>query len=213
MVRCASGAGLAGTWEGSLLDSAKSYAGLDLDVRGDRVSGDAYISGWNFAQVAGGRVEGNRFRFSVNGVEFEGSMDGDTMSLQSTPGGSYVASLRRTQSEVTGPISAGATAKDLEGAWKTRWTGRIGERPKTIGDMRIEFKVGANGLTGVAHMGAFPGDCSITDVKVEGGRISFTATGRVHWSSGVPVTRFEGEIHGSQLKLKMDGLPLDAVRE
>jgi hypothetical protein len=112
------------------------------------------------------------------------------------------------------------TAKDLEGVWKTRWVGRIGERPKMIGSMRIEFKVDANGMTGVAHMGGWPGECPITDVKLEGGRISFTATGLVPSSSGIPVMRFEGEIHGSQLKLTMrfgadNGvrLPLDAERD
>jgi hypothetical protein len=213
MVRCAFGAGLAGTWEGSLSDPAKTYAGFDIDVNGDRVSGDAYISGWSFARIAGGRVEGNRFWFSVNEVGFEGSIDGDAMSLQSTAGGLYAATLRRTQSQVTGPISVEATAKDLEGAWKTRWTGRIGERPKTIGGMRIEFRGDTNGLTGMAHMSDWPGDCPITDVKLESGQISFTATGRMPSSGGIPVMRFKGEIHGSQLKLMMEGLPLDAVRD
>lgn len=220
MVGCVSASGLAGTWEGSLLDSAHSHAGFDLDVNGDRVSGEAYISGWNFAQIAGGRVEGNRFSFSVDGVEFEGSIDGDAMSLRSTGGGRYAATLERTQSRVTGPISLEATAKDVEGAWTTRWVGRIGERPKMIGSMRIEFKTDANGLTGIAHMSDWPGDCPITDVRLENGRISFTATGRIPSSGGIPVTHFEGEIHGAQMKLTMrfgadNGarLPLDAVRD
>jgi hypothetical protein len=221
IVGCASAAGLAGTWEGSLQDS--TYAGFDIDVNGDRVSGDAYISGWGFAHIAGARVEGNRVSFSVNGVAFEGSIDGDAMSLKSTDGGRYAATLQRTQSHVTGPISLDATAKDLEGAWKTRWAGRIGERPKMIGSMRIDFKADANGLTGIAHMEGWPGDCPITDFKLERGQISFTAKGRIPSSSGIPVMRFEGEVHGSQLKLTMRhqifgadsgvGLPLDAVRD
>ena len=203
MVPCASGAGLAGTWEGSMLGSGKTYAGFDIDVNGDRVSGEAYISGWGVVPIAEGRIEENRFRFWVNGFEFEGSIDADTMSLHSTGNGPYSATLRRTQSEVTGPISLAATAKDLEGAWKTRWVGRIGDRPKMIGSMRIEFKSDADGLTGIAHMAGWPGDCPITDIKIDGGRISFTATGREPSSSGIPVMRFEGEIHRSQLKLTM----------
>jgi hypothetical protein len=220
MVGCASGAGLAGTWEGSMQDS--TYAGFDIDVNGDRVSGDAYISGWGFAHIAEARVDGNRVSFSVNGVGFEGSIDGDAMSLKSTGGGRYAVTLQRTQSHVTGPVSLHATAKDLEGAWKTRWVGRIGERPKMIGSMRIDFKADGKGLTGIAHMEGWPGDCPITDVKLESGQISFTATGRIPSSSGIPVMHFEGEIHGSQLKLTMRhqifgadngaGLPLDATR-
>ena len=223
MLRCASGAGLGGTWEGSLLDPAKSYAGFDIDVNADRLSGEAYISGWNLAQIAGGRIEGNRFWFSVNGVEFEGSVDGDIMSLQSTKGGQYAAALRRTESQVKGPLSVAAAPKDLAGTWNTHWVGRIGSRPKMIGSMRIEFKIDGNGLTGIAHMAGWPGDCPITDVKLEDGRISFTATGRSPSSTGIPVMRFEGEIHGSQLKLTMRhqifgadngvGLPLDAIRD
>jgi hypothetical protein len=221
MVAYASGAGLAGTWEGSLQDS--TYAGFDIDVNGDRVSGDAYISEWGFAQIANGRLEGNRFRFSVKGVNFEGSIDGDAMSLQSTADRRYAATLQRTQSHVTGPINAEAIAKDLEGAWKTGWVGRIGERPKMIGSIRIEFKADPHGLNGIAHMEGWPGDCPITDFKLERGRISFTAIGRIPSSSGIPVMRFEGEIHGAQLKLTMRhqifgadsgvGLPMDAVRD
>jgi hypothetical protein len=164
MAGYASGAGLAGTWEGSLQDS--TYAGFDIDVNGDHVSGDAYISGWGFAKIADARVDGNRVSFSVNGVKFEGSIDGDAMSLQSTGDRHYAATLQRTQSHVAGPVSLDATAKDLEGAWKTRWVGRIGERPKMIGSMRIEFKADANRLTGVAHMESWPGDCPITDFKL-----------------------------------------------
>lgn len=221
MAGYAYGAGLGGTWEGTLQDS--TYAGFDINVNGDRVSGEAYISGWGFAYIGNARAEGNRFWFSVKGVAFEGSIDGDAMSLKSAGDGRYAASLKRTQSRVTGPVSVGASAKDLEGAWKTRWVGRIGERPKMIGSMRLEFKADANGLTGIAHMEGWPGDCPITDFKLESGRISFTATGRIPSSSGIPVMRFEGEIHGSQLKLSMRhqifgadsgvGLPMDAVRD
>jgi hypothetical protein len=92
------------------------------------VSGEAYISGWSFARIAGGRVEGNRFSFSVNHVTFEGSIDGDAMSLQSTAGGQYAAMLQRTHSRVTGPLSIESTSKDLEGVWKTRWVGRLAGR-------------------------------------------------------------------------------------
>ena len=92
-----------------------------------------------------------------------------------------------------------------------------------IDGMLIDFKDDENGLTGVVHTGVWPGDCSITDVKINQGRISFRATGRIPSSTGIPILRFEGEIHGDGLKLTMrhqifgadNGveLPLDAERK
>ena len=86
----------------------------------------------------------------------------------------------------------------------------------------IDFKVDRNGLTGVVHTGVWPGDCPITDGKIDHGRISFTATGRIPSSTGIPILRFEGEIHDDGLKLTMRhqifgtdngvGLPMDAER-
>ncbi len=220
---CAFGAGLAGTWEGRFADAQRSYAGFDFDVSGNLVTGEAYLSGWGFARVTDGRVDGNRFSFSVNRVAFEGKIDGDTMSLASNGVDAYSATLERTQSHVTEPISVGATMKELDGAWKAHWTGRIGQRPKMIGAMRFVFRNERNGVAGVVQMAGWPGDCPITEIKIDRGRMSFTATGRVPSSTGIPVMHFEGEIHGKQLKLMMRhqifgadngvGLPLDAVKE
>ena len=219
---CLFGAGLAGTWEGTFSDAQKSYAGFDLDVSGNQVTGDAYLAGGGFAHVADGSVDGNRFSFTVSRTRFEGSVEGDAMLLTSNGGRSYTATLQRTVSHVTGPSSVGATAKDLEGAWNAHWTVRIGNRPKMIGTISFDFRTETDALVGVAHMSVWPGDCPITDVKIDLGRISFTATGRIPSSSGIPVMRFEGEIHGNGLTLTMrhaifgtdngPGLPLDATR-
>lgn len=228
LAQCALGAGLSGTWEGTFADADKSYAGFDLSVSGNQVNGDAYLALASFyssniyQRVSDGRVAGNRFSLTVNHMRFEGEIEGDTMSLAGAPGGAPAARLQRTVSHVTGPVTPGVTAKDLEGTWKTRWTGTIGERPKMIGDMLIDLKVDGSGLTGVVHTGVWPGDCPITDVKIDNGRISFTATGRIPSSTGIPILRFEGEIHDDGLKLTMRhqifgadngvGLPMDAEK-
>jgi hypothetical protein len=219
---CAFGAGLAGTWEGPFSDAQKGYAGFDLQVSGREVTGEAYLSGVGFAYVTDGRVEDNRFSFTVNQVRFEGMIEGNTMSLSSAGRGASGATLQRTMSHVAGPISTQATSGDLEGEWNTHWTGRIGDRPKMIGKIRLDFRTTDDGLKGMAYMGPWPGDCPISDVKIDGGRISFTATGRIPSSSGIPVMRFDGEVHGKELKLTMRhqifgpdnavGLPMDAVR-
>jgi hypothetical protein len=144
------------------------------------------------------------------------------MSLTSSSAGVPTATLQRTLSRVEGPVTAGATASDLQGVWRTRWTGAISKRPKMIGYMLIDFKVDGNGLTGVVHTGVWPGDCPITNLKIDHGQISFTATGRIPSSSGIPILRFEGEIHEDGLTLTMRhqifgmenslGLTLDAQK-
>jgi hypothetical protein len=229
VAQCAVGGGLSGTWEGTFADADKSYAGFDLSVSGNQVNGDAYLALPSlyvsniYHPVSDGRVDGNQFSLTVNHMRFEGEIKGDTMSLAGTPDGTPAATLQRTVSHVAGPVTAGATAKNLQGRWETRWTGKIGERPKMIGDMLIDFKVDGNGLTGVVHTGVWPGDCPITDVKIDLGRISFTATGRIPSSTGIPILRFAGEIHDDGLRLTMrhqifgadngDGLPMDAERK
>jgi hypothetical protein len=49
---------LAGTWEGRFTRGTDSfYAGFDLDVTGDRITGAAFIEGWGYSNVSDGRVE------------------------------------------------------------------------------------------------------------------------------------------------------------
>jgi len=208
---------VAGTWEGKF---GQQYAGFDLDVIGDRISGDAYIEGWPFAGVSG-RVEGERFRFTARKIEFEGMVTGDSMSLTMMDGAKQEATLERTKSRASGPLSLDAPPQELAGEWTARFVGRIGDRPKMIGRIDFDFQVDGNTLSGMAHMPGWPGDCPISEGKVENGRFSFVATGRLPSSSGIPVIRFEGEIHGTVLKLSMrvllvssrwSGLELDAVR-
>jgi hypothetical protein len=228
LAHCTVAASLSGTWEGTFADADKSYAGFDLTVSGSQVSGDAYLALPSFYvsniyhPVSDGHVDGNRFFLTVNHVRFDGEIEGDTMSLTATSGGVPAARLQRTVSRVAGPVTL-ATANEIQGTWATRRTGAIGERPKMIGDVLIDFKADGNQLAGVVHTGVWPGDCPITDVKLDHGRISFTATGRIPSSTGIPILRFEGEIHDDGLKLTMRhqifgadngvGLPMDAVRK
>lgn len=224
---------LAGAWEGKFPRGAETfYAGFDLDVSGDRITGAAFVQGWGYSTVSGGRVEGDRFRFTVDRkftgtgpaskVEFEGALSGDSMTLAMNDGERYETTLHRAGSQVTGPVMVDAAPKDLQGKWTARFTGRIGNRPKMIGRIDFDFRVDGNTLTGVAHMAGWPGDCPLSEGKVRNGRFSFTATGLTPSSTGIPVMWFEGEMHGNGLKMTMHHqifgsdtglkLPLDARR-
>jgi hypothetical protein len=230
---CAMAGELAGTWEGTFTKGTEAfYAGFDLDVAGDRITGAAFVQGWGYSKVSDGRLEGNRFRFTVDRkftgdgpiskIEFNGAVMGKSMALAMIDGAKYETTLHRVESQVTGPLSVGAEPKELEGKWTARFVGRIGDRPKMIGHIDFDFQVDGNKLTGMAHMEGWPGDCPISEGKVENGRLSFIATGLRPSSSGIPVMRFEGEIHGTRLKLTMRhqifgadngvGLPMDAMR-
>jgi hypothetical protein len=226
-------AGVSGTWEGTFTKGTNAqYAGFDLDVTSDRITGAAYVEGWGYSEVSDGRVEGDRFRFTVNRkftgdgpiskIEFSGAVTGKSMAIAWIDGTRYETTLHRAESQVTGPLSVDAAPRDLEGKWTARFVGRIGSRPKMIGRIDFDFQIDGSKLTGIAHMGSWPGDCPISEGKIENGRFSFTASGRVPSSTGIPVMRFTGEIHGPQLKLTMRhqifgadngaDLPLDASR-
>lgn len=231
--RCAVATELAGTWEGQFTrGQGAQYAGLDLDVKGDRITGAAFIEGWGYSPVSDGRVDGDHFRFTVerkftenepvSKVEFDGMVTGKLMTLAMVDGSRFETTLHRVESQVTGPVSVDAKPEDLEGKWTARFVGRIGVRPKMIGRIDFDFRVEGNTLTGMAHTRGWPGDCRISEGKVQNGRFSFTATGSIPSSSGIPVMWFEGEIHGKQLKMTMHHqifgadngikLPMDATR-
>jgi hypothetical protein len=230
---CAAVSELEGTWEGTFTRDMKAfYAGFDLDVAGDKITGAAFVQGWGYSRVSDGRVDGDRFRFTVDRkftgdgpiskIEFSGAVTGKSMALAMIDGAKYETTLHRVESQVTGPVSTDAAPKELEGKWTARFVGRIGSRPKMIGRIDFDFQIDGSKLTGAAHMEGWPGNCPISEGKIENGRFSFIATGRIPSSSGIPVMRFEGEIHGTQLKLTMRhqifgadngvGLPMDAVR-
>jgi hypothetical protein len=84
--------------------------------------------------------------------------------------------------------------------------------PKMFGEVLLDLKAEGAKLTGTAKMGdGWPGIASIQDGKIEGNRFSFTWTGTVPSSGGVPLRtsyphlRFTGTVDGDQMKLSMDG--------
>jgi hypothetical protein len=225
---------LAGTWEGRFTQGTNNvYAGFDLDVTGDNLTGAAFVEGWGSSRVSEGHVDGDRFQFTVDRkftglgpvskIAFKGTVSGKSIALAPVEGTTDQTTLHRVESHVTGPVSEDAPPTAFEGTWTARFVGRIGDRPKMIGSIDFDFKIDGNKLTGVAHMGGWPGDCPISEGRVENGHFSFTATGLSASSTGLPVMWFEGEIHGNQLKLTMHHqifggdngvrLPMDAVRK
>jgi hypothetical protein len=104
-----------------------------------------------------------------------------------------------------------APAADISGTWKVDFVGPEGDRPKTVAEMVFELETEGNQLTGIAHIGSWPGDAEIEDGKIDGDRFSFTAVGKLPWSSksrdgeasGYPRLRFTGTIDEGKMKLTL----------
>ena len=209
---------LAGTWEASFAGDTPgaekpASIGFDLYVTGDKLAGMAFMGAWGVSYIFDGKMDGDHFSFTVERrtpppggpfkVAFAGSVEGKRMNLTMTDGAAHAMTVERVESKVVAPVSVNATAEDVTGSWKAWWVGRIGDRPKMIAEMTFDFQLDGNTLTGVAHLDTWPGGCPITEGRFEAGHFSFTALGQRPSSSGLPVFKFEGTIHGKEMKLVM----------
>ncbi len=107
---------------------------------------------------------------------------------------------------LTAALAATAFAtpvSDVSGRWKVLYAGPPGTAPKTIGSMILDLKVSGDEVTGMVRIGVWPGDAPIADGKIDGDRITFTATGRLDSTSGIPTCRFEVTVHGDDMSVAM----------
>ena len=89
------------------------------------------------------------------------------------------------------------------GRWRAEFTGPIGPRPKMVSAVEFTIEPTPNGLAGGARtVPEWPGDLDVTEIKIEGDRLSFTGTGRRGWSTG---TAGEGMVYHCCPKLIFDG--------
>jgi hypothetical protein len=96
-----------------------------------------------------------------------------------------------------------AAPADFAGTWKVKFEGPPREGPKTIGSMIFDFKINAARVTGMAHIGSWPGLAPIADGIVDGNHLSFTATGRLPSTTGIPTCQFEATLSGGELLIKL----------
>ena len=103
-----------------------------------------------------------------------------------------------------------ASAADIDGTWKAVFLGDPGTWPKTVGYIVFDLKAEGNQLTGIAEIGNWPGRTTISEGKIAGNRISFTAIGNSPWwsvsgdgtrRSGFPKLTFRGTVHDGQIEI------------
>ena len=76
-----------------------------------------------------------------------------------------------------------ASPADIVGTWKVKSTWPEGPGLKTVGSIILDLKGDGNTVTGMAHIGSWPGDALIAGGRTEGNRIIFDATGHLNSST------------------------------
>jgi hypothetical protein len=99
-----------------------------------------------------------------------------------------------------------ASAADFAGTWEVTYFGAPQTGPKTIGSMIFDFKIDDGKVAGLAHIGSWPGLAPIAQGKMDGDHISFTATGYLPSSTGIPTCLLEGTLSGDNLVIKLSTL-------
>ena len=111
-----------------------------------------------------------------------------------------------------------AQESDLQGTWKVVYAGEPGTAPKTVGSIIFTFNVAGGTVTGTANIGPWPGLAPIADGKVDGGHITFAATGTRDSTTGIPTCQFDIVVRGDEMTATMRvirnaGGPLSASRD
>jgi hypothetical protein len=91
------------------------------------------------------------------------------------------------------------------GIWKVRYENSqpASGGPKTIGDMILNLKVEGKTVGGNVVIGMWPGPAPISDGKTEGDHITFTATGHLDSSTGIPTCKFDVTIEGDKMHVAL----------
>lgn len=92
---------------------------------------------------------------------------------------------------------------DPTGSWKVIFAGPAGRAPKTIGSIVLDLRVDGKAVTGMAHIGVWPGDAPIVNGEIDGERITFNATGHLNSTTGIPTCKFVATVHGDEMLLTM----------
>lgn len=72
-----------------------------------------------------------------------------------------------------------AAPANISGKWEVSYDGPPRTGPKTIGSMLLDLHVDGKVVTGMVQIGIWPGEAPIADGRIDGDRITFTATGHL----------------------------------
>jgi hypothetical protein len=93
-----------------------------------------------------------------------------------------------------------ASAADIAGKWRVYPTNAA---PRTVPSISLKFLVSGDRVAGVVQIGKWPGRAVVEDFKIEGDRITFTATGRLDSTTGKPTCAFVATVRDDEMALTM----------
>lgn len=115
-------------------------------------------------------------------------------------------------------LGANLLAEDMNGSWKVVYDGPPRTGPKTVGSILLDLKIDDHGaVSGTVKIGNWPGEAPVADAKFESDRLTFTATGSLNSTTGIPTCRLDITVHGDEMfvtltTIKNGGGPLPLGR-
>jgi len=99
-----------------------------------------------------------------------------------------------------------AVAADVTGHWKVTYSGPEAG-PKTVGSIVLDLKGGdGSPVTGTVKIGVWPGGAPIAEARMEGDHLTFTATGVLGSTTGIPTCRIDATIKGDEMILTLTAI-------
>jgi hypothetical protein len=78
--------------------------------------------------------------------------------------------------------------------------------PKTVGEIILNLRLEGGTIGGNVVIGRWPGEAPISDGKIDGGHITFTATGHLDSSTGIPTCKFDVTIEGDKMHVVLSAI-------
>ena len=97
---------------------------------------------------------------------------------------------------------------NASGIWKVLYANSqpASGGPKTVGEMILNLKVDGKTVGGDVVIGRWPGSAPISDGKIEDDHITFTATGHLDSSTGIPRCKFDVTIEGDKMHVTLSAI-------
>lgn len=96
-------------------------------------------------------------------------------------------------------LSTNLLAEDMSGSWKVVYAGPPRTGPKTVGSILLDLKVDHDVVSGTVKIGPWPGEAPIADAKLEGDHLTFTATGHLSSTTGIPTCQLDVTVRGGEM--------------
>jgi hypothetical protein len=90
-------------------------------------------------------------------------------------------------------------AEDMSGSWKVVYTGPPRTGPKTVGSILLDLKIDHGVVSGTVRIGAWPGEAPVADAKLEADHLTFTATGHLSSTTGIPTCQLDVTVRGDEM--------------